>query len=63
MNKWGRFKYVYNQDEKLRLRKTETNLVNLFSIVLAAALLIVNVNFIEKILMNMIKSQSMLIIF
>ena len=59
MNKWGRFKYVYNQDEKLRLRKTgKRNLTNLFSIVLAVALLIVNVNFIEKNIINEYDKES-----
>ena len=49
LNRWGRFRYVYDQKNKLNLRKTGLfNVINLFMGITAAILILLNIQLYEQ---------------
>jgi len=49
LNRWGRFRYVYDQKNKLNLRKTGLfNVINLFMGISAAILILLNIQLYEQ---------------
>ena len=50
MRRWGRFKYVYDESDKTRLRRAgKINLANFFLVILSLTLLLVNIKFFETV--------------
>ena len=59
MRRWGRFKYVYDQSDKTRLRRAgKINLTNFFLVILSLSLLLVNIKFFENSMVSRFEESS-----
>ena len=59
MRRWGRFKYVYDQNDKLRLKRSgKINLSNFFLVSLSLVLLMINIKFFENNLISQLEEKS-----
>ena len=59
MRRWGRFKYVYDQKDKLRLKRSgKINLSNFFLVSLSLVLLMINIKFFENNLISQFEEKS-----
>ena len=59
MRRWGRFKYVYDQSDKTRLRRAgKINLTNFFLVILSLSLLLVNIKFFENSMISRFEESS-----
>ena len=59
MRKWGRFKYVYDESDKARLRRAgKINLANFFLVISSIALLLINIKFFEKSMISRFEENS-----
>lgn len=59
MRKWGRFKYVYDESDKARLRRAgKINLANFFLVISTLVLLLINIKYFEKSMISRIEENS-----
>ena len=59
MRRWGRFKYVYDESDKVRLRRTgKINLANFFLVISSLALLSINIKYFEKSMISRFEENS-----
>ena len=59
MRRWGRFKYVYDESDKIRLRRAgKINLANFFLVISSLALLSINIKYFEKSMISRFEENS-----
>ena len=59
MRRWGRFKYVYDESDKVRLRRAgKMNLANFFLVISSLALLSINIKYFEKSMISRFEENS-----
>ena len=59
MRKWGRFKYVYDEPDKARLRRAgKINLANFFLVISTLVLLLINIKYFEKSMISRFEENS-----
>ena len=59
MRRWGRFKYVYDESDKARLRRAgKINLANFFLVISSLALLSINIKYFEKSMISRFEENS-----
>ena len=59
MRRWGRFKYVYDESDKIRLRRAgKINLANFFLVISSLTLLSINIKYFEKSMISRFEENS-----